>query len=154
MCSRFIEDFANKVAEKACCEACLGKTKLCKALNNQDFRYFSHETCLYVDPFVQFLSDRTTRKKIEQYYIDILLSCLHNREYYMFIQILFRFQYEEKMLDLIKNKIKNHLICITDSELVVSHATDNWKNLNGIDIRSNRANQITFKAWLIIFFDL
>jgi hypothetical protein len=150
MCSRFIEDFTNKVVEKSCCSACETKKKLCQGPN--DFDYITEILCNIVQKDFYIYSTNIAT------YINLILSCLHNKQYERFI-IFLKPLVCANNVDVLKSlakKISNHLNCITDTKLVVYASFRDWKDLNYIyvDVENTTDTKISFKNWLIIYFNL
>ena len=71
MCSRFIEDFTNKVIEKSCCEACAERKKLCKG--PYDFNYINPVLCNMIGDIRYIIPEEIP------IYLDLLLNCLHHQ---------------------------------------------------------------------------
>ena len=149
MCSRFIEDFANKVVEKSCCEACEQRKKLCKG--PYDFNYINPSLCNMIGNLPYMISGENPN------YLDLLLSCLHHQQYENFMSVL-RAYYNNnnsRTMKDIGNKIKNHLDCITDTKLIISSSFGDWTILSYIYVGERTINhKISFKDWLTIYFKL
>ena len=54
----------------------------------------------------------------------------------------------------VRNKIKNHLNCITDTKLIISSTFGDWTDLYYLYVNETTIKKkISFKHWLTIFFE-
>lgn len=106
MCQRFIEDFTDKVTQKAiCCDFCREKNKKCKIPNS--FNYFPRDIYGHI-----IIDDESRWMFSEKFCIDIILSTLHDDIYYFLINLMNNKGRELKPL------ITEHLNCVPDEQLI------------------------------------
>jgi hypothetical protein len=154
MCSNFIEDFTNKIAEKCIsCDACKMKRKICK-IPDSNFNYIDKR--LY-----QIIPRNVGRDEVwlilGDLSVDVLISCLHDTNYQVFLKLFANLHDTVYNGELLTSKIREHFDCFEDKMYVCINEDSywGWSDIGNIKLKKETQKDrgdITFKEWLRIFF--
>ena len=144
MCQRFIEDFTNKVVDRINYNSCLSGYY-------KDF----DSTLLYFVPQIHYHSHIP-----EQFYIDIALFYLHEKEFKKFIYIVrnLHIMTGKVILKKIACEVNKHQKCIPIDNTIVFLVYDNisWNELSYINAEDKdkyygEKRTLLFNEWILSF---